>query len=260
MKLDEILDFDDLIDGFTVRDVVAPTHNSPYLNKLLEDQHKLYEGLIKSYSSSYVIWSIKREVPTCKIDYEFADLCKITAIFNSSTDHETIKKLIHKVETCGWYVASAMIAVDRKKVEQENNLDTILQKFKVGQLCITIEAKYGMDVKDKILKKYKILYHITPTASVDKILEIGLAPRSKSKISYHPDRIYLSTSLEALKQLKPKFVKTTRIIDWTALKIDASVFNRIGNGTIVIDPNFKDEGLFTLSNIPPGYITIEGEI
>ena len=53
-----------------------------------------------------------------------------------------------------------------------------------------------------------ILYQITPTVNVDKILKIGLVPKSRSKASYHPDRVFLSKSLEDIEELGRMFYQS----------------------------------------------------
>jgi hypothetical protein len=111
---------------------------------------------------------------------------------------------------------------------------------------IVFEAKFDDEVVENIPS---VLYHITPTQNTNKILSIGLVPKSRSKASYHPDRVYLSKDLKDIENLGEKFYQKTGIKDWAILKIDTDVIP--GDYLkLYTDPNYK-HGYYTLNNIPP---------
>jgi hypothetical protein len=118
--------------------------------------------------------------------------------------------------------------------------------FKDGEIKLRFEAKFDEEVVENIPS---ILYHITPTQNADKILKIGLVPKSRSKASYHPDRVYLSKSLEDIENLGEMFYQKTGIKNWTILKIDTDVIPG-GYLRLYTDPNYE-QGYYTLNNIPP---------
>ena len=70
--------------------------------------------------------------------------------------------------------------------------------FKEGEIKLRFEAKFDEEVVENTPS---ILYHITPTQNTNKILSIGLVPKSRSKASYHPDRVYLSKDLKDIEHL-----------------------------------------------------------
>ncbi len=118
--------------------------------------------------------------------------------------------------------------------------------FKEGEIKLRFEAKFDEEIIEKIPK---ILYHITPTQNVDKILKIGLVPKSRSKRSYHPERVYLGKDEKNTIKLAPKFYQDTGINKWVLLKIntDSIPANYL---RLYYDPNFK-YGYYTLNNMPP---------
>ena len=111
---------------------------------------------------------------------------------------------------------------------------------------LNFEAKYDIVVE----KHPEILYHIAPTKNSDKIEKIGLVPKSRSKTSYHPERVYLASSKDAALVLVNQFVHRTGIRDWTLFSIDTS---KIPGDYLKLykDPNYKEKGFYTLNNIPP---------
>jgi len=138
--------------------------------------------------------------------------------------------------------------------------DDELKKLIINSSPFTLklEAKYDLEVTgdDRIPN---ILYHITDLKFKDKIQNIGLSPRSKSKIAEHPSRIYLMFSPNDMGFLlgNPK----SGIKDPCMFSVDIhKLHNRI---RLFIDPNFSSKGVYTYDNISPKYLTLvfpsEGE-
>jgi len=90
-------------------------------------------------------------------------------------------------------------------------------------------------------------YHATFSKFLPKILKIGLVPKSKSKRTGHPDRVYFSMSLEAAKNI------ARQIGADTILKVK---LNGIRGLRLFSDPNYFGLGSYTLSNIPPDRIEV----
>ena len=127
--------------------------------------------------------------------------------------------------------------------------------FKEGEIKLRFEAKFDEEVVENVPS---ILYHITPTQNANKILSIGLVPKSRSKASYHPDRVYLSKDLEDIENLGEMFYQKTGIKNWTILKIETDIIP--GDYLkLYTDPNYK-QGYYTLNNIPPQAIEKVKEI
>src|SRR3972149_2510408 len=121
------------------------------------------------------------------------------------------------------------------------------------------EFGYSTEIDRKVgYKKYSI-------EDFDKILKIGLTPRSGSKISNHPDRIYLAFSREGAKGIGSEIQKYDQENEYVfcLLEIDVEKLKQLreknlnkSNLRFFDDPNFKNKGVFSLENIPPDAITV----
>ena len=100
-----------------------------------------------------------------------------------------------------------------------------------------------------------ILYHVCRTIDKDKIFKSGLIPKSKSKISFHPDRIYLSLDKENCSDLIKQF-KIIEDIDYSIIEINSSELKYL---KLKRDPNYVD-AYYTNQNISYNYIYEKGKI
>lgn len=112
-------------------------------------------------------------------------------------------------------------------------------------LIFFFEAKY-----DPLVEVPQYVYHLTTNRFIDKIKQIGLTPKTLSKRSAHPERIYVSLTKKdsdfLFKGLKQHFGKNQGI----ELTIDTSQLK----GPFYEDPNFKLQGVYTYQNIPSSAI------
>lgn len=101
----------------------------------------------------------------------------------------------------------------------------------------------------------KTLYHITPSSNVEKILRIGLNPRSSNAKFKYPDRIYLGLDPYKLEHVLWPSMKASGVKEGarTILVIDISKIP--SKNKFKVDPNYPD-GLFTSDNIPPSAIGV----
>lgn len=125
-------------------------------------------------------------------------------------------------------------------------------KFKysdnIKEFKIKFEAKYD----DKLYKNDiicpDILYHLTYQKYKQSILQKGLYPKSKNRLSVHPERIYLFKNLNDFNNLVDK-LKMSDVINniseyYMLLEIDSSDDKFI----LHTDPNYR-LGYFTYDNI-----------
>lgn len=108
-------------------------------------------------------------------------------------------------------------------------------------LAILLEAKYDI----KIINKPTILYHVSLKKNEDRILKYGLYPKSFSKLSNHPDRIYLTDSLQVAKLFGKNLGKEFIICEISGVDIN-----------LYEDINLKTYGYYTLDNISKDKIRI----
>jgi hypothetical protein len=202
-----------------------------------EYELNLQEGLIKTTNIGKTINLLKKKY---SLKFTFTKSKNSFSIKTFSTDINTLLKgIIKDANTLGWFPSFMETEEYTGKWDEKY--------FKEGEIKLRFEAKFDEEVVENIPS---ILYHITPTQNSDKILKIGLVPKSRSKASYHPDRVYLSKDLEDIENLGEMFYQKTGIKNWTILKIDT---NMIPGGYLRLytDPNYSKEAYYTLNNIPP---------
>lgn len=197
------------------------------LNKTVSILHRKYSNILNFKSDN--------------IDNTFK------VIFSQKIDLSKFNDLLKDANNLGWFPSfmqsKEYVGKYEKKYAEYYIKDGVT-------FSIFFEAKF-----DIIIEKYpKILYHIAPTINSNKIEKIGLVPKSRSKASYHPDRVYLALSKESALYLVDNFTYKTGIKNWTLFSIDT---DKIPGDYLKLyeDPNYKSNGCYTLNNIPPSAIT-----
>lgn len=199
-------------------------------------QH-LYEGLIKTANREDVISYLNRVKDNLTIMYEDDGENDIEHTYILGTTSEFKDTLIRDMNNLGYFVSA-----------------------KFGNK-MKFEAKFDTDVTDLVYNKFNMkLYHISPIIYKDKILRDGLIPRSQSKLSYHPERIYMSVdekvSMNFVKHLYST-MRNKKLFDTLCLyEIDLS---KCPKKRFMSDPNCRN-AVYTMENIPPNCITLLEEI
>lgn len=158
-------------------------------------------------------------------------------------DFSKFQDLLRDANNLGWFPSyiesrnySGKYKTDQAKYLIDNN----------ENLYIVFEAKFDIEFDNYP----SILYHVAPKKYTDKILKIGLVPKSKEKASSHPDRIYLANSEEDATYLLYPFYKKTGNKEWTLFSVDTEMIPG-DYFKLYDDPNYKRKGFYTLNNIPP---------
>lgn len=240
------------------------------LSLLLESEQKLSEGLIKTHDISESV----------DILNNFFDLQndrtidiknnKIHLKFETITLDEFFK-LFLLINNLGYEISKITMfnyrdmpkQIDTNVFKNDYLIEDNLKNIKY--LSFDLEPKYDIvyqiDFSKKETEKTNILYHVTETRFVDRILKNGLIPRSKNTKSNHPERIYLSLNLNVAKEYilekskwytfnpdksniskKSKFDKIEfSIFEITIDEKDDIIFYK--------DPNYIDKGIYTYDNI-----------
>lgn len=122
---------------------------------------------------------------------------------------------------------------------------------------ITYEPKF-----DLLISVPNKLYHVSFNIYEDNIIKKGLIPKSKNKLTYHLDRVYLSETINDSKilipqlkfQLKNSFYGNIKMrnveLKWILLEIDTNKLDI----KLYKDPN--SSGYYTIDNIPPNKLKI----
>jgi hypothetical protein len=235
------------------------------------------EGLIKTYNPNIVLsntlkllknsninGSLSKSNGNDKIIIEITNFNKftfemITDIFNILSDSI--------VKQGGFFISIIEIEnLHKNKNSIKTDIYEIIpNKNYYLKVKLIFESKFEKVESNRPNK----LYHLSIKEYESKILKYGLIPKEKSKLTQHPDRIYLCKSIEDCKELinkmkihyemerdynmysllKKKWTKNTNPIIFEIDNSDDFIKN------LYKDPNYV-KGYFTIDNIPPNKIKI----
>lgn len=217
-----------------IKDIDNSDHNYMY-NEILKHSKNGYlvikEGLIKTHPKEESVRILNRKFPSLSIEVE-----KDGEVYIENYPNLTIGEIFPLINNLGYFISN--LTLDGKRWITEYKDETIPVAF-------VLEPKYDYQVEIP-----KILYHITLSLNDSSILKRGLIPRSKSKLSYHPERIYLTDNLEAAKF----FIQ--HLDEYPESVYGVSLFEVDGSGIdkLYSDINLRNGGYYTLNNIKPEYI------
>ena len=212
-----------------------------YMNKNLRNGIlPLNEGLIYSQPIDITIRVLKNKFDELDIKkYEDGDI-------SIEGMNDRLKKYIPLINNLGYFISSAfndndMIDISLLKKDDLNNI-----------ICsnIFIEPKYDYQVEIP-----KILYHASPLKFKDKILKIGLTPKSGSKLSYHPDRIYLSSNIESCVKFG-EYLLNSKENQYYKNGYCIYIIKGEGIDKLYSDINMREVGFYTLDNVKKEFISL----
>jgi hypothetical protein len=213
----------------------------------------LTEGLIKTTNIDKTLNLLKKSFHK-GYHYIKRDNNTFTVNFIHVTKND-LEPFLQTANNLGWF-PSYMVVPDKRGTNTEFQGKWDKNRFSEGETYVSFEAKYDEQVVENIPK---ILYHASPSKNADKILKIGLSPRSRSKKSFHPERVYVSSSLTKIKNIIPLLGKLEGDRNYTVFKINTEEVP--GNYfKLYKDPNLPDTGFYTVNNIPPYALSKETEI
>lgn len=219
-----------------------------------EDGFMIGEGLIKTYPINNTINYIVRkyglgrnQVQVNQINNGIMATDIICIILPNGIDNNTLGDIKHDLKTCGYFN------------NQQQKLINGTNYF-----VLTFEPKFSQDIGDAVRQNYHYLYHSSPSIYLDKVLKIGLIPKSKNTLFFYPDRTFFmvgdklnSGQIKTLKNIQsernvhvnnenPKETK-----EYVLLTIDVSRLPK--DIKFYCDP-LADGAIFTYDNIPPNAI------
>jgi hypothetical protein len=232
--------------------------------KFDEYLEKINEGLIKSYDIDFTIDKMKQNLNILNVPFEVEknpnNTIKLNLFkFNKILINEVFSLLnTTMTNLLGWF-PSYMFLTTTSGINNQMNYDEKYLKRSceyLDKVSIIYESKF-----DEIVNLPKKLYHISIQEYENKILSIGICPRTKNKLSSHGDRIYVCEKLEDCIELIPKmkfyfYNKQNTDTKWIIYEITTTGLNL----KLYKDPNYMDKGFYLLGNVPPNNIkTIKKE-
>lgn len=205
---------------------------------------EINEGLIKTQDPITVISTFHRLIRINKtkaiVKYDTEDRFCIEC---DDLDRNQCDFILRLIGNYGYFVSEYKKDdfIDKYK---DNFINIIFGNDDKINIIFYIEPKFDLEVQNIP----EFLYHATKTEYFKKILSKGLFPKTKSKLTYHPPRIYLSNTIGNAIAFA-RFTKYEHFKEMGILKIDT---NKIKTGELKLyrDPNYKTKGFYTLNNIP----------
>lgn len=166
----------------------------------------------------------------------------------TTNNYDVIQISSHKCYTLGYFPSYYWITLNNNMTNGFKTIDKLPENTKYVK--IRFEAKYtdGLYTNDIICPEK--LYHLTYQENKNNILKKGLYPKSKNRISIHPERIYLFYNMENYNQLLNilKYSDQRNNINKKYMLLEINCIN--DNLIIHSDPNYQ-LGCFTYDNINP---------
>jgi hypothetical protein len=228
------------------------------LKKLIEEtvSKVLGEGLTKTYpivKSIDILNNLFKENLKAEQHQEKENSIDV---YVKKYDESVLIKLIELIKTMGYFISKFSI----NGVQAKFNKDSFFKKTKSLKepfpIYLKLEAKFDIEINETNSK----LYHVTHDRYLSKIKKIGLVPKSQSKNSYHPERIYFVKEEKYAQKIAKEFSNLEYTFEHNYVLLEINV-NAINNIKLYEDPNFKEldnvYGYFTFDNIPPNAINFE---
>jgi len=228
------------------------------------------EGLIHTYPIKTAIKLITRELSELgiksSIDAEYDTSTIFMKGYSDSFVDKDIKSLIRVIATCGYFPSTielydendilikSIVCKGVNYTDQDydtffNIVNDDIKKSYYTQF--TIESGFN-----KLIDVPNLVFHVTKSRYLDKILKIGLIPKSGNKKAYHHDRIYLGYDMNMVENLSNQFSEKC---EYVLLEIDTSGLKFDSSGLPVKfydDPDFSGNGCYFNGNIPPENIKV----
>jgi hypothetical protein len=210
-------------------------------------QGQLNEFILSTVPIQKTVDTLKKRFPTFDVDISTFDEVEVQIDPDNVWE---VEKLITFLDGFGWYPA----IIEGTKFTQQELDKTLIRvaKYKVSSFII-FEKKF--DEQEDVADFY---YHITPDIYVDEIDKLGLVPRSHSKLTSHPERIYLlnpTTKKEVTGIGEMLYLKTNNFVkdNTRYLQVYLVHTDKIKNLEVFEDPNFLigNGAVWTQKNIPP---------
>jgi hypothetical protein len=219
-----------------------------YIYNCMLDNYKdkiipIKEGLIYSQPVDTTIRVLKNKFSELEIKkYDDGDIVL-------SGMNDKLKKYIPLINNLGYFISNAFDDNDDAIDINKNNIEELNCYY------IFIEPKYDYQVEVP-----NILYHVSPLKFKDKILKSGLTPKSGNKLSSHPDRIYLSSSINTCIMFGKYLLQSAGSSEY--YKNGYCIYIIKGNGVdkLYSDINLRVGGFYTLNNISKEFITLFKEV
>lgn len=162
--------------------------------------------------------------------------------------NDVVSMINHRCYVLGYFPSYYWITLKNGIKNEFKEIINLTDNTK--DVCIKFEAKYEDGLYTNNVYCPDKLYHLSYQDYKNKIIKNGLYPKSKNRLSVHPDRIYLFKDIDKYIDLlySLKFSDKINNIskDYILLEIDCRKYPLI----LHTDPNYR-VGYFTYDHINP---------
>lgn len=173
---------------------------------------------------------------------------------------ELTKDLISLINILGYYVSHATLKgeeiADQERVPKNNdNFLMVMKNAKADKRVQAVQVLFEPKFEQKS-RGAATLYHITEERHLEKIMKIGLVPKSKSKVTYHPERIYLcnKAAMAAIYGKYRQYVKTPVILQVSTKGLTLYPDINAGAGAYWTSENISPDRIKVLETTPKEFI------
>lgn len=242
---------------YTKKELTEIYTNYPYLHpwsekialeeyELIKSQQLLTEFVLKTIPIKKTIEELNKRFQSAEVISSDNDF----SILTITSDASEINRIISFLDSFGYFPS---------KIDGIRFNNILLQKQVLyGKIeNIKFEAKFDSEYIPNLDKK---IYHISPDIYSTSIQVDGLTPKSQSKISTHPERIYFILDIWNNGKLKRFAEKLFIYKSTTPNKSNVTIeyynvyeidIKKCKNIKFYNDPQFIGEGVWTYQNIPP---------
>lgn len=213
----------------------------------------LSEGLIMTHPPSKTLEILRRAGYNFYLSKEEDAPYGVLNTFVVDIDaYDNIKQkndLLRLTNNLGYFPSAIILDNNHHMTYSESNFVDATESGAYS-IEISFEPKYDYEINLEELSKKSggKLYHVTPKKHIEKIKKIGLTPRSESKRSYHPDRVYLTYLENAAFEIADQ-LGSHEGDDMVKIIID---INKLRSRVkFYVDVNFFPIGIYTMDNISP---------
>jgi len=233
----------------------------------LVDEYFLPEGLMITHNIDTAVNMVRKWFPklTVKSAGDKSSFL-VSGMENLEDVDSEYDGLIKMTNNLGWFPAS-MISIPNNP---ELKLTTVMTLHRFDPIKskrwldnkwlshLSFEPKYDPQLSQDDIPN--VGYHLSTTSKEEKILRLGLAPKSKQKVSSHPERIYLTDTEESSKDLLRSSAFRKNNTEFTLFRIDLKSFSQTRIARFFPDLNYVPHGFYTYENIPPKFVEVTERI
>jgi len=219
--------------------------------KYIEFVEKLKEGLITTHDITKYNHILTDYLYKIDVEHSIDIVDKFDFSLTISTNNiDLVEVMNHLSYTLGYFPSYYWIILDNDMKNGFKEITTLPINTKCA--IIKYESKYDDGLYKNTIICPDILYHLSPQKNKKSIFDKGIYPKSKRRLSIHPERIYLFENIDDYEPL----LKNLKFSDKSKEEYILLEINCIEDKLILhTDPNYR-LGYFTYDNINPKNISI----